>query len=241
MALKRRGTMKRKSYLVLVIFLLLALLLTACGGKSALPGGRSETDPKETESVLQAPNEEQDEANNVDIDLIDIACQMDQILIEVQYDHLWTWSPDGTENTGTYTGKAKDIIYFVLVNDGRGNLEGDTNTIFFTQEGVIIGDSGKCTITDGRGMAEMTLYGRCSGGVIELEWVEYHTGKSEATMICDGKDPGFITQYPLQFFTGYILPDDGLGYKMSDKTAAPFFRNISMEWTFRLDLEGKKE
>jgi len=224
-----------KTILKTVIVITLIVFLSACSSLSSLPEIASEADSEPTDSTPHAQANEQgdDEAGyDGETDLIDPGCHMDEVVLEVRYDHLWTWSPDGTENTGAYVGTAKGTNNFFLNNDGYGNLASDTRTFSFSQEGIIHGDSGKCSVK-GSGEAEMTIYGSCKSGVIALEWIEIATEKSEATMVCDGKESSFITFYPLQFEMVFTLPDDGLGYKTSDSTDMFFFRNISMEWTIR--------
>jgi hypothetical protein len=232
-----------KTFIKTQIVITIIICLSACKTLASQPGITSDADSEAVEPTPQAQaaeKESADEGYDGETDLIDPACQMESILVEVEYDHRWTWSPDGTENTGYYTGTANDTINFLLFNDGYGNFDSDTNTIFYSQEGIIQGDPGKCDIK-GKGMAEIMLYGTCRAGVIELEWIESDTGESEATMTCDGKEYLSLTYYPLQMVLGFPLDDDGMGYKSSESTALPLFRDVSMEWMIHYVPSGKKQ
>ena len=215
-----------------LIILTLLIFISACSSLSSLPfvGSNSESQPDEGTPQAQANDQGEDEAGYNSDDLFEPNCHDAELLVTVRYDHRWIWSPDGTENTGNYIGTTKGKHDFWLSNDGYGNFDSETSTIFYEQEGIIHRDSDKCDV-NGKGMAEMTLYGTCLNGVIGLEWIEIDTGESEATITCDGKETPFSTFYPLQSVFTFELPDDGLGYRQSNDTAVPLFRNVSMEWT----------
>jgi len=213
-----------------LIVLTLLILISSCSSLSSLPGIGSDADTESTPKAQANDSGNEDEDYEEETDLFDVACQMEGLEVVVKYDHRWIWSPDGTENSGSYIGTAKGENIFLLDNDGYGNFDSDIRTVFYSQEGTIEGNPGKCD-AKGKGMAEATLYGTCVNGVIGLEWIEIDSGEQEATMTCDGKETPFVTYYPLQSVFTFELPDDGLGYRQSNDTAIPLFRSVSMEWT----------
>ncbi len=226
-----------KITLVFVLF----VFITACSTKSALPEIASEADSKKTESAPQGQGNDQgnDEAGyDSETDLIGPVCEMDHVLVVVEYNHEWTWSPDGTEDSGYYTGRATGLANLFLENLGEGKFSEDTDTIFFRQDGIIDGNPGDCSV-GGKGQAEITMNGYCYDGVLNLDLMEVATGETEATMTCDGKDFPYLTYYPPQSVIGLEVSDEGLGYISSTDSFMPMFRNIHMKWNVRVVPEGE--
>jgi hypothetical protein len=219
-----------------LFILTLLIVISACSSLSSLPGIASDAD-----STPQAQaNEQGDDYKGYDdeTDQFTAVCQWESVLIVMDYDHNWTWSPDGTENTGYYTGRARSEINFLLTNVGNGTFSEDTNTIFFRQDGIIDGNPGDCTV-GGKGMAEITMHGYCYDGVLNLDLMEVGTEETEATLTCDGKDYNYLTYYPPQSVIGLEVSSEGLGYISSTHTFMPMFRDIYMRWNVRVVPPGQ--
>ena len=226
-----------KTLIVLTLF----IFISACSTTSAQPGIGSDTDPEATETVPQGQANDQgnDEAGyDNEADQIGPVCEMNHVLVVVEYNHEWTWSPDGTEGSGYYTGRATGLANIFLENLGEGQFSADTDTIFFRQDGIIKGNPGSCSV-GGSGRAEITMNGYCYDGVLNLDLMEVATGETEATMTCDGKDYDYVTYYPPQSVIGLEVSEEGLGYISSTDSFMPMFRDIYMKWNVRVVPEGE--
>ncbi len=229
--------MKQRTFFVLSMIIMATLLLSSCGGKSVAPGITQGDDVQETPKAQSVPGEEEQEEYQKESLPPDQACDLESVMLVVSYDHLWTWSPDGTEATGAYIGEAKGGQRLLLLNDGNGNLSGDSFTIFYYQDGFIQGDPDRCDVV-GNGMAEFTLSGTCQDGVMELEWMEVGTS-GESTMVCGPKTSTYTTFYPAQAEFGIVVDEDGLAYRQSNGSLIPNFYGVSMEWTIRVVPPGQ--
>ncbi len=224
---------------ILVMFML--VFITGCSSLSSLPAIQNGQEPEETNSTLGSDGGESDgldEEYVLDSISPSIACNQDDIYMIVTWDHLWTWSPDGTEATGSLVGQSKGNCNLLFYPDDNGNLDSDSCTFSYTQSGVIQGDPGQCKV-DGEGFVDLILSGTCQDGIMELEWMEVGNELQESTMICDGKSSEFVMFYPAQAIFGVEVPEDGWAYQTSDGTILPLFRNVLMEWDIRLVPQGQ--
>jgi len=224
---------------VLIIFLL--IFVTSCSSLSSLPEIETGQEPEETNSSFGNDTGEgdgQDEEYTLDSNPSREACQQEDILAYVNWDHIWTWSPDGTEATGGLKGQAAGHCPLMLSPDGNGDIEVDTCSFKYSQSGTIQGDSGQCKV-DGEGWVDLFLSGTCRDGIMVLEWMEVGNELQETNMICDGKSYDFVMFYPAQAIFGLEVPEDGWAYQTSESTIMPLFRNVHMEWDIRLVPEGQ--
>lgn len=230
--------MNKRSFLALLLIILVSIALVSCGGKSVAPGVSSETGTDETPRPQAASEKDEGEEYKEGSDQVGDVCEMNSILVVVDYDHHWVWSPDGTEDSGRYTGRANGLVKLYLSNNGDGTFSEDKDTIFYSQDGIIDGHPGDCTV-EGTGMAEITMNGYCYDDVLNLDLMEVGTGETEGNMVCDGKDFNYLTYYPPQAVIGLEVSDQGLGYISSSTTLMPMFRDIHMKWNVRVVPEGE--
>jgi len=224
-----------------ILLISLVLFFSGCSSISSEPGVGSGQDPTQTAAPAGSASEEddsQDESYTLESNPPQIACSQEDILLVVSWDHLWTWSPDGTEATGALIGQTKGTCNLMLSPDKNGDLGGDSCTFTYTQSGIIQGDPGQCKMT-GEGFVDLTLSGVCQDGMMELEWMEVGTELQNASIVCDGKTSDFVMFYPAQAVIGVEVPEDGWAYQTSDSTILPLFRDVSMEWDVRLVPEGQ--
>ena len=229
-----------KTILKTLVIMTLLIFISACSSLSSLPFIASDAGSQTSEGTPQAQgNDQGDEETNVgENDQIGAVCQMNSVLVVVDYNHQWTWSPDGTEGSGYYTGRANSQVKIYLENNGDGTFAADSGTIFYNQDGIIDGNPGDCSV-GGKGTAEITMSGYCYDGVLNLDLMEVGTGETEATMTCDGKDYPYLTYYPPQSVIGLEVSDEGLGYISSTDSFMPMFRDIYMRWNVRVVPEGE--
>jgi hypothetical protein len=230
-----------KIILKTAIVITIIVFLSACSSLSSLPEIESGQEPEETDSSLGNDPGEGDEQNEefvLDSNPPREACQQENILIYVTWDHIWTWSPDGTEATGGLKGQAAGHCPLILSPDGNGDMEVDTCSFKYTQSGIIQGDKGQCKV-DGEGWVDLFLSGTCQDGIMVLEWMEVGNELQETNMICDGKSSEFVGFYPAQAIFGVEVPEHGWAYQTSDGTIMPLFRGVSMEWDVRLVPAGQ--